>query len=558
MSHKCQNQPRQNNIFFGNTVRASSKLVSNKLETLKGDVCISVKEITTGIKTVSNITELRKVLADNPPGGSCILLESGNYILTEPLVIPNFITLMGCNRASVVFLLSADFDTSLTPITLQGSTITLKDLTINGSLISLSNNCLVTVVSSLNITFSNVSFLNAGVGVAALCLLFTNDIQIEKCEFSGNPIGITVVNEVLRLHVTECTFSAGASDIGVQILNIAGQNKNIDIVNCILTNSDIQGESVDQCEVSNCTLINSNVDMTTSTKITISDSVFMDVTKNAIDINNSSGISIVGNTIKGQNSLYSIRLATCLDSVIGDNNVGDLSTSGILITNNSANITVYGNAVDVTNGPGMYVDTSSNINIMNNNFLVSPLGVTPSAFIIDGTTRAITLIGNQLNGVSAIDILETPESALMSKNIFGDDTVTPIVFPNQLVTKENVSIQKNLRVLPLQVVTLATGTPQPFGLSSNSQFDMNNAGAPNNFIQIEPLNLGFTGHQLLLRAADVDGGTITVEFNGAIFSDGTTIDFTADGATALLTWVGTQWTTFGTSGLSAAGVAIIP
>lgn len=561
MSNRCVKYPDQNNTLYGNNVRASSKLITNQIQTIQKDVCLYTRDITTGIKGIGSLSELRSYLASLNGAAACILLKPGSYILTSPLTIPGNVKLMGCDTTYTNISLAASFDVSQTPISIAGSNVTIEGLSIGGANLALVNGCVVSVSLQSNITFRNVLFENTDTNVAALCLVGTNNILVQDCQFVNCDIGVLLLGLTQDTDVVNCNFS-GTNAYGVDLQQV-DPNPNIDVnvSGCSLTDQNsIRAVNADRLNITNCILEDASTVLLNNDVVNanVVNCTFTNTTGNEpIDCDSIDNLVIQGNTVS-TTLLTAITVSDSNNVDISGNVVTDAASGITLSSSNYASIT--GNTVKATTGNAIRLADNTKTIVSSNMAYVDPGTGGTGGILMLGNQTDINISSNFIEAESGIIFGIGITDSVIHNNSFGVgiSNSNPVAFPTQVLSGQDISIKNNSLPPGALRATASTGSPLPFGSSATNQLNLINSGAPNNFIQMEPLPLACTGHSILLNAQDVAGGTITIEFNGAIFADGTTIDLTADGATAQLTWMGTQWTCFGTLGLSAAGAAIVP
>jgi hypothetical protein len=173
--------------------------------------------------TAAVLRSIQQIYVDNQYPGltslrRTVYFPAGTYFITQPLLIPPWVTLMGDGKDNTVITSAGTVLRTSDNNFVTGPDIGHSDATLPSSImisgLTLSNtfgtNPVAIIDSASDVTFYNVHFTGVSTIPQLMLLSATaatpTDIGLENCTFTGGQTGINATGPVMALNVTGTTF----------------------------------------------------------------------------------------------------------------------------------------------------------------------------------------------------------------------------------------------------------------------------------------------------------------------------------------------------------------
>lgn len=175
-------------VFFGNTVRASQRLLTNCIEPLQPNGTIKIIGFGGG-HVVTNFGELLFALnLVSNAGGGCIIISANVFIVTQTIVLPANTTIKGCNCEVSVLQAAPTLTgpvvsaTNVNFVGLESLKITASDQTVPFAATADFSGC-------SGVQVNDVQFFNMQNNIIGLRVSQCTEISVKCCKFIGGDDG---------------------------------------------------------------------------------------------------------------------------------------------------------------------------------------------------------------------------------------------------------------------------------------------------------------------------------------------------------------------------------
>jgi len=328
-------------VLFGNTVRASTELLTDCIRPITEGGSIKIIGLASGSVVTTLVEFLEALELVTEAGGGCISVGSGVYTVMSTIVLPSNIKIVGCGKETTIFRAAAGLNAPIFSIDTVDS-VKLEDLQIDSnspaSTVPTSD---VFVNSSTKVSIESCTFVNsANSGTGSLGFYNVINCQVKSSVFSDmDNVGVGVDTNSFNVNITDNVFDT--------VINCAIDSLGNEV---IIKGNQIQ-ESGPLCvrsgkAVVDCNTISSN----NNTGIAVNGGGLGNhiVTNNIIDDAGDSGISSAGASFN-----------SCL---IVNNIIRQSASAGIELGDNLNNAFIDGNKL-TGNLTGIVVSTVGNDNV---------------------------------------------------------------------------------------------------------------------------------------------------------------------------------------------------